>query len=285
MKKTVSIFLFCFLLIFVLYSQQNNQELPYDLTTRSAWALALPGIIDTINGTSSSELAVDYKSIENKVYWRNFLIPAWNIHNKDDLQNQLQWLLTNGQNQEVNNLIYVLQDNPTINYKLLSEKKLISDRTVNGIVYLQTFQTLPKINFIKAYDLGRYIELSRWGYQAGYLTNKEAWDNINSVINEVLSEFTSWEEFGQGYLYGRLFWLTIINSSAETKKQTINVYNKLLQDRELWSRLPWTINDTNDSEYLLELGKMYYFGHGVGQDKTKGYDLIKKLQIKNLKRQ
>lgn len=56
------------------------------------------------------------------------------------------------------------------------------------------------------WDLGRAINLSRWGYDAGYLTREEAMNNVRRFGKELLQNYTTWTNLGENYLMGFAMW-------------------------------------------------------------------------------
>ncbi|MBW8683377.1 DUF1266 domain-containing protein [Chitinophaga rhizophila] len=56
------------------------------------------------------------------------------------------------------------------------------------------------------WDLGRAINLSRWGYDAGFLSRDEAMHNIRRFGRELLHNYTSWANLGENYLIGFAMW-------------------------------------------------------------------------------
>jgi hypothetical protein len=94
---------------------------------------------------------------------------------------------------------------------------------------------------ILAWDYCRYINLCRWAYIAGYITEGEAWAKIMPAARRIQQTFSSWQEMGEDYLIGREFW-----SYTETQKsgeKYRNIYQKLVSDPfGPWHYSKWDLN-------------------------------------------
>ncbi|SFN19934.1 Protein of unknown function [Chitinophaga sp. YR627] len=56
------------------------------------------------------------------------------------------------------------------------------------------------------WDLGRAINLCRWGYDAGFLSREESMRYIRKFGKELLHNYTSWANLGENYLIGFAMW-------------------------------------------------------------------------------
>jgi hypothetical protein len=56
------------------------------------------------------------------------------------------------------------------------------------------------------WDLGRAINLCRWGYDAGFLSREEAMRSIRKFGWELLHNYTNWANLGENYLIGFAMW-------------------------------------------------------------------------------
>jgi hypothetical protein len=263
----------------------QEANLPKDravnLSVEHAWALALPAILDEYNGTAHDTLEVDHASLGNRGYWREFLVPQWDIHSKTDLLDTLQWLENIGQTQDFNRLVRKIHANPDADAAQLAKIYGLDERDGAGLHYLKALTVPLSLDMIKGYDLGRYVEMARWGYQAGYLDNEEAWDAILSVLPEIKRRFDSWEEFGKSFLVGRLFWLEMTGASNAAKLKTRKCYDNLMQPDGLWQIIPWEPIEANDAPLQLMIGKMYLAGRGVEANRELGLEWIEKAAAKN----
>jgi hypothetical protein len=86
------------------------------------------------------------------------------------------------------------------------------------------------------WDLCRYINLVGLGFDAGYLNEKEAWNDIMPAAREVQANFHSWREMSDNFLNGRIIWNDGLNQQFE------NCVGLLLNPADansVWNQLPW----------------------------------------------
>lgn len=79
---------------------------------------------------------------------------------------------------------------------------------------------------IDAWDMGRLVLVTRCCFDAGYISDEEAWRYIFNARSLSQKVYTSWEEFARGYVIGRAMW------SGNTMSLTgiIEIAQGLLQD-------------------------------------------------------
>ncbi len=91
-----------------------------------------------------------------------------------------------------------------------------------------------------AWDYGRLVNVARWSYSVGYISEDEAWRYITPSGKYLQLNYHSWEDYGKNYLAGRDFWLQDIEASAEFRR----VFKRLIDPN---SRSAWTVIDWNTS--------------------------------------
>lgn len=84
---------------------------------------------------------------------------------------------------------------------------------------------------ILAWDMGRLVLVSRCCYDAGYISDEEAWYYIMKAHQASKQQYASWEEFASGYVIGRAMW----SGSNMSLSGIITITQGLLQDDES----PW----------------------------------------------
>ena len=57
-----------------------------------------------------------------------------------------------------------------------------------------------------AWDMGRMVNVARYCYDVGYITESKAWEYIFYAEKESESHYADWSEFGRGYIIGRALW-------------------------------------------------------------------------------
>ena len=88
---------------------------------------------------------------------------------------------------------------------------------------------LSRIN-AAAWDMGRMVNVAKWCYTCGYITEDKAWEYIFFAEKESL-HYTDWAAFSNAYLVGRALW----GGDNELLDVAMNVVDGLLKDKES----PW----------------------------------------------
>ena len=57
-----------------------------------------------------------------------------------------------------------------------------------------------------AWDLVRVVNLGRWAYLCGYISENEMWQTMQVAADTALEHFSSWEEYGRSFIMGRGVW-------------------------------------------------------------------------------
>jgi uncharacterized protein YfiM (DUF2279 family) len=117
----------------------------------------------------------------------------------------------------------------------------IQERAVNLIAGLQLGKgknLLPSRGepSILSWDLGRAINLCRWGYDVQYLGKEEALKLIVDCAAQLAKTYDSWKELSGGYLLGFFFW-----SGDEDEFEDLAQGQDLLLSHEAspWTAIPW----------------------------------------------
>lgn len=84
---------------------------------------------------------------------------------------------------------------------------------------------------ILAWDMGRLVLVTRCCFDAGYITEEEAWRYILNAHQASKEQYTSWHDFASGYVTGRAMW----SGSNLSLTGIISITQGLLQDEES----PW----------------------------------------------
>jgi hypothetical protein len=92
---------------------------------------------------------------------------------------------------------------------------------------------------LKAWDLGRAVNLCRNGYLIGFFTEEEAWACVFENAATIQKTFRSWQEFGTNYTLGRRHWNVNVYNAAHVDW----LYRRLLAEPSSpWRELPWDLD-------------------------------------------
>lgn len=83
------------------------------------------------------------------------------------------------------------------------------------------------------------INLCRWGYVSGYITEKETWDLIMPVARMPQASFSSWKEYAYDYLLGREFWS--FTQTVKNGKKHKEAVKALMKESGVWSQKSWAL--------------------------------------------
>lgn len=207
----------------------------------NAWALATTAIIFEVNGESQELLAGEMVTPESEKGGKQLLANWWDVKNRDDLLEGLEWLQYTGHRAEFERLghqVDAMSDQQFMT--ALAEDRANGQGSSRLAVVRQNYRQLGQRGIL-GWDLIRYVSLCRWGYLAGYLSEADAWKHIFPAALQLQQFFTSWQDLQTNYLIGREFW-----SPAQTQKDGDKfraVYDRFIRDPgSPWNVNPWSMN-------------------------------------------
>jgi hypothetical protein len=66
-----------------------------------------------------------------------------------------------------------------------------------------------------AWDAGLYVDISRRGFACGMLSEAEAWTALKNIVPAVVRSYSSWSEYAEHYLLGRMVWRDNLRGTSE----------------------------------------------------------------------
>lgn len=143
---------------------------------------------------------------------RAMLAESWSIHGRDDVLDQLWWLLTQGHRTEWETLrALVLSGDQQVQRmrSQLSKSYQTSAEAREQLLQIRRMKRnerdLHQLNF-SAWDLTRVIMLARSALAAGYLEEQLAEDIALQAAGYVQQEYANWEQYSTAFLTDRWFW-------------------------------------------------------------------------------
>lgn len=146
-----------------------------EITKRRAWALGCSAVLIERNHGRHDLLGTDVRTDRNIAIMKKFLrTSGWDINNRADLLENLQWLESEGHRRNFEEFGMLLQTLNSQEYEQTLKRSEDNPELLHKIKITQKYykQLGPKSIF--GWDYTRYICLCRWGYMAGYLSEKEA---------------------------------------------------------------------------------------------------------------
>ena len=216
------------------------------LSSAQEWAVATSAILWETNKDRHDLLGIQAQTPEQFKRAKQILSEWWGVTNKETLIETMRWVKDEGDRKHFEQLgafVESLSDKQ-FQQRLAAVKDNEQEYRDLQLVKEHYKKLGPKS--LLAWDYGRYVALARWGYQAGYLTEAEAWERIMPAARTLQKTYDSWADLGENYLLGREFW------SVEQTKRNGHLYRvaytRLLNDtRSPWKRYPWDTDLGRDS--------------------------------------
>ena len=180
--------------------------------------------------------AVD--AVESEVLsetYRAQLQSWWNITDRDSTLGIVRWLLHEGHHADADAALALMRgDQPKAGdpEEKAEDVQLIAEFMIrNGYC---TAETLPQT--VIAWDLVRIANLGRWALHAGYLSEEEMWQVMQVAADTAREHFSSWEEYGRSFAFGRGVW----HGDEEDCQTAWEIVTELLEEETSpWRQIPW----------------------------------------------
>jgi len=201
------------------------------------WALACTAFLFSQNHQGCSSLAGAELTETFRNRQREKLLPdSWHVTDRKTLLAQLKQLVHHGHNTRWQGMRKVADsDQLLLAFKRDWNNAQDYDKAVELV---KEHGTQFGERGILAWDYCRYICLCRWGYQAGYLSESEAWQLMMPMAKRLQELYTSWEAMANEYLIGRDFWWH--GKSLREAPNLLLIKQRLLKDPDSpWMQLPW----------------------------------------------
>ena len=202
-------------------------------------AMAFGAVLAAFNGDPVSTLTKDADEIRR----RKTLEKWWDVHSRDELLALLNGI-ESGENGH-RSAFWAMGEKlkhlkpGTLWPTILSSAKAGED--IEGLVLVVSYMHAPKNKSLPltAWDFGRYVNLCRWGWDAGYLSESEMWERILPVARLLQKSYSSWEDYAADYMCGREFYSApaMRENGAKMEKIVQLLLNEL--PNGAWGSIPW----------------------------------------------
>jgi hypothetical protein len=211
-------------------------------------AIACGGNLAFVNSMYLNTLG-SYKPISQIL---EMLESEWEIESKDGLVDIIDWLTTSGHRKYFDLIKDGLKGVPQaemagkieeITNELDGERdfEVIESYAMNTIYGLKLlkgngfFKTMKQPSIL-AWDLGRAINLCRWGYDVQYFTKEEALTMIQKCATQLYITYDSWRSLSEGYLLGCFMW----SGDEERIEELFEEHTILLEHADSpWVNIAW----------------------------------------------
>jgi hypothetical protein len=217
------------------------------LDTSQQWAIACGADIAFVN----RQYLNDVTTGADEQFCREQLSEWWDINNTGELQETLAWLQESGHRIEYDiiwqaiNAVSMKESKAFLRDHIATnelEEAVVMERLRNTREALELFRErkLTTENLqpdMLIWDFGRIINLSRSGYDAGYITYEQAQEYIQACVPLVKRTYTSWKHLSVSYQFARCVWNGVEMGSFEILRN--NMEYLLATPESPWVRLPF----------------------------------------------
>ena len=180
--------------------------------------------------------AVD--AVESEVLpetYRAQLQSWWGITDRDSTLGIVRWLLHEGHHADADAALELMRGDQSEagdpEEKAEDVQAIAEFMVENGYC---TVETLPQT--VIAWDLVRIANLGRWALHAGYLSEEEMWQVMQVAADTAREHFSSWEEYGRSFAFGRGVW----HGDEEDCQTAWEIVTALLEEETSpWRQIPW----------------------------------------------
>ena len=120
--------------------------------------------------------------MENPEILKDGLSAAWEVNNTEEAVQTLEWLLSEGHRTKFNELLLALKAGQSFTEEEVGKSQECYESAQEGMMKRLSFtkSDFDQVNTIAAWDFERAINIARWSYIVGYLTEDQAWNYIES---------------------------------------------------------------------------------------------------------
>lgn len=165
----------------------------------------------------------------------------WNVTDRESTLDIVKWLLEEGHHVEADRVLVKIRECGLENIsaeECCSEDNKMEDVCLiaeemqeNG--WCPTGQ-IPQS--VIAWDLVRVVNLGRWAYLCGYVSENEMWQIMQVAADIALEHFSSWEEYGRSFIMGRGVW----HGEPADSETAYEIVELLLEnDESPWKQSNW----------------------------------------------
>ena len=195
------------------------------LSSAQQWAVACGADIAFVNRQYLNDITTGSSGQD----CRRQLSEWWDIDGPDSLKEMIAWLQESGHRIEYDiiwqtiNTVSMKEGKAFLKKYIATneaEEAVVMERLRNTHDALELFRERKLINNgmqpdMLIWDFGRIINLSRTGYDAGYLTYDQALEYIMEGVPMIRRTYTSWKHLSLSYQFARCVWNGVETGSFE----------------------------------------------------------------------
>lgn len=226
----------------VIYLNQHSR-----LDPMQQWAVACGADIAFVNRQCLNDLGTGVA----KEQCREQLLEWWDIRDTAALQEKLGWLQESGHRIEYDiiwqaiNAVSMKESKSFLKEHIATnelEEAVVMERLRNTRDALELFRERKLINEslqpdTLIWDFARIINLSRLGYDAGFISYEQSDEYIRACVPLIKRTYTSWKHLSVSYQFARCVWNGVEMGSFDILRN--NMEYLLTTPESPWVRLPF----------------------------------------------
>lgn len=133
------------------------------------------------------------------------LSSAWDVRNREEAIQVLEWLLTEGHRPDYDQLLMALKADQFFTEEEIGKSQECYESAQDALMKKLSFtkSDFDRVNTIAAWDLDRAVNIARWSYILGYISEEEAWGYIERAADAASNVFQSWKDYFISFAFGR----------------------------------------------------------------------------------
>ena len=135
----------------------------------------------------------------------------WNVTDRKSTLDIVRWLLEEGHHAEADRILAEIRERGLEN--IPAKERCSKGGKMEDVCLIA--EEMQRNNWCPAgkmpqsaiaWDLVRVVNLGRWAYLCGYISENEMWQTMQVAADTALEHFSSWEEYGWSFILGRGVW-------------------------------------------------------------------------------
>ncbi|MGG4551216.1 DUF1266 domain-containing protein [Paenibacillus humicus] len=136
---------------------------------------------------------------------RQGLASAWDISNSEEAVETLEWLLTEGHRADYDELLAALHAGESFTAEEVGKSQECYESAKSELIKKLSFaeSDFTRLDTIAAWDYDRAVNIARWSFIVGYITEEQAWGYIGRAADAASLVFDSWKDYFISFALGR----------------------------------------------------------------------------------
>lgn len=136
---------------------------------------------------------------------REVLFSYWDVSNTKEAIETLEWLLTEGHRTKYDQLLIALKAGQSFTEEEVGKSQECYESAQEAMMKKLSFtkSDFDQVDTIAAWDFDRAVNVARWSYIVGYITEEQAWGYITRAADAGSHFFQSWKNYFMSFAFGR----------------------------------------------------------------------------------